>query len=191
MDPLSYIKMGELYLPLSGMFLFVSIGGLENHIGSWEIVCSKRRIYASLHLFRILFLTLVQMLMFIILLSFIWLYSPYIKPWDYFFGIYIDALFLGILGMFFADISGNYGIGYIVSLGYYAIGTIFKNNGLIQYIQLTGYLYEQILSKYILAALTLLFIILNGIWYCFKQRLIPTLHKRKESKNGNSYRTFI
>lgn len=171
-DDIQYIKMGEMYLPLSGMFLFVYIGGLEEHIGNWEIVCSKRKKYIYSYLFRILFLTLLQIFMFLALLSFVWLNSPYIQPWDYFWGIYIDSLFIGILGMFFADISSNYGVGYIVALGYYAVGTILGKGGLGGYFQLTGYLNQQIISKYVLLGMTVAIIFLNSLWYCVKQRII-------------------
>ena len=177
MEQMQYIRMGEVYLPLSGMFLFVPIGGLEEHIGSWELVCSKRRKYVFIQLFRFLFLTLLQIVMFIILLSFIWLESPYIKPWDSFFGIYVDSFFVGILGMFFADISGNYGIGYIVALGYYGAGTMLGNNGLAGCFQLTGYLNHQVISKYVLLVLALLMILLDSIYYCLKQRTIKRRRK--------------
>lgn len=177
MELMQYIKMGEVYLSLDGMFLFVSIGGLEEHIGNWEIVCSKRRKYVYIHLFRIIFLALLQMFMFMALLSFVWMNSPYIQPWDYFWGIYIDSFFIGILGMFFADISGNYGIGYIAALGYYGMGTILGNGGLGGYFQLTGYLNQQVISKYVLFGLTLFIILLNSMWYCLKQRIIKGRRK--------------
>lgn len=177
MEQMQYIRMGEVYLPLSGMFLFVPIGGLEEHAGSWELVCPKRRKYVFIQLFRILFLTLLQIVMFLILLSFIWLESPYIQPWDSFLGIYVDSFFVGILGMFFADISGNYGIGYIVALGYYGVGTMLGNNGLAGYFQLTGYLNHQVISKYVLLALALLIILLDSIYYCLKQRTIKRRRK--------------
>ncbi len=167
-----YLKMGETYFPLVGMFLFVYIGGLEEHIGSWEMVCAKNTKYVCLHIFRFLFLALLLMLMLAGFLSIVWINVPDIRPWDYFWGIYADALFVGVLGMFFADISGNYGVGYVVSLGYYVIGTTLGRKFLDGYIQLTGYMNQQPKSKYVLLGLTVFFMVLNSVWYCVKQRLV-------------------
>lgn len=171
MELSEYMKMGELYLPLSGMFLFVYIGGLEEHIGCWEIVCSKRRKYVFLHLFRIFILAVILMLMFLALLSFVWINSVYIDAWSCFGGIYIDAFFIGVIGMLFADLSGNYAVGYIVDIGCYGIGTIFGNEGFLGYFQLTGYLNRNIISKYVLLGMSLLIILLDSIYYYRKQNL--------------------
>lgn len=171
MQLMDYLKMGELYLPLAGMFLFVYIGGLEEHIGCWDMVCSKRRKFVFLHLFRIFILAVILMLMFLALLSFIWINSPYIGVWSCFWGIYIDALFIGAIGMFFADLTGSYAVGYIVDMGCYGIGTIFGNDGFLGCFQLTGYLDKNITSKYVLLAMTLLIILLDSVYYCSKQKL--------------------
>lgn len=171
MELTEYLKMGELYLPLAGMFLFVYIGGLEEHIGCWEIVCSKRRKYVFLHLFRIFTLAVILMVMFLALLSFIWIKSPYIDAWSCFGGIYVDAFFIGVIGMLFADLTGNYAVGYIVDMGCYGIGTIFGNDGFLGYFQLTGYLNRNITSKYVLLFTSLLIVIFDSIYYCYKQKL--------------------
>lgn len=171
MELMDYLKMGELYLPLSGMFLFVYIGGLEENIGCWEIVCSKRKKFVFLHLFRIFILAVILMLMFLALLSFIWINSQYIGAWSCFWGIYIDALFIGVIGMFFADLTGSYAVGYIVDMGCYGIGTIFGNDGFFGCFQLTGYLDKNITSKYVLLGMTLLIILVDSVYYCSRQKL--------------------
>ena len=124
-----------------------------------------------LHLFRIFFLAVILMLMFLALFSFIWTNSVYIDAWSSFWGIYIDALFMGLIGMLFADLTGNYAVGYIVDMGYYGVGTLFGNEGFLGYFQLTGYLNGNIISKYVLFGMSLLIILSDGIYYCYKQRL--------------------
>lgn len=172
MDIVTYLKMGEMYLPLMGMLLFVYIGGLEEHIGGWEMVCAKNTKYVYLHVFRFLFLALLQLFLFSALILIVWIHVPDIRPWDYFWGIYIGALFVGTLGMVFADISGNYSVGYVASLGYYLLGITLGRKFLDGYLQLTGYRNQQPKSKYVLFCLTILFIMLDGVWYCLKQRLV-------------------
>ncbi len=172
MDIAKYLKMGETYLPLAGMLLFVYIGGLEEHIGSWQMVCAKNTKYVYLHVFRFLFLALLQLFLFSALVLAVWIRVPDIRPWDYFWGIYIGALFVGTLGMFFSDISGNYSVGYVVSLGYYLLGITLGRKFLDGYLQLTGYRNQQPKSKYVLLGLTIFFIALDGVWYCMKQRLV-------------------
>lgn len=172
MDIATYLKMGETYLPLTGMLLFVYIGRLEEHIGSWEMVCAKNTKYVYLHIFRFLFLALLQLFLFSALILVVWIHVPDIRPWDYFWGIYIGALFVGTLGMVLADISGNYSVGYVVSLGYYVLGITLGRKFLDGYLQLTGYRNQQPKSKYVLLGLTIFFIALDGVWYCIKQRLV-------------------
>ena len=172
MDIVEYLKMGEKYLPLTGMLLFVYIGGLEEHIGSWEMVCAKNTKYVYLHAFRFLFLALLQLFLFSALILVVRIQAPDIRPWDYFWGIYIGALFVGTLGMVLADISGNYSVGYVVSLGYYLLGITLGRKFLDGYLQLTGYRNQQPKSKYVLFGLTVFFIALDGVWYCMKQRLV-------------------
>lgn len=172
MDIATYLKMGETYLPLTGMLLLVYIGGLEEHIGSWQMVCAKNTKYVYLHVFRFLFLALLQLFLFSALILVVWIHVPDIRPWDYFWGIYIEALFVGTLGMVLADISGNYSVGYVVSLGYYVLGITLGRKFLDGYLQLTGYRNQQPKSKYVLLGLTIFFIALDGVWYCIKQRLV-------------------
>lgn len=171
MELMDYMKMGELYLPLAGMFLFVYIGGLEEHIGCWEMVCSKRRKYVFLHLFRIFILALVLMAALLALLSLIWINSIYIDAWSCFWGIYIDAFFMGVLGMLSADLTGSHGAGYLVDMGYYGLGTFFGNEGFLGYFQLTGYLNRNIISKYVILGMSFLIVLLDSIYYCRKQKL--------------------
>ena len=172
MGIVEYLKMGETYLPLTGMLLLVYIGGLEEHIGCWKMVCAKNTKYVYLHVFRFLFLALLQLFLLSALLLVVWIHVPDIRPWDYFWGIYIGALFVGTLGMVLADISGNYSVGYVASLGYYVLGITLGRKFLDGLLQLTGYLNQQPQSKHVLLGLTIFFIVLDGVWYCMKQRLI-------------------
>lgn len=172
MGIVEYLKMGETYLPLTGMLLLVYIGGLEEHIGSWEMVCAKNTKYVYLHALRFLFLALLQLFLFSALLLVVWIQAPDIRPWDYFWGIYIGALFVGTLGMVLADISGSYSVGYVASLGYYVLGITLGRKFLDGYLQLTGYRNKQPQSKYVLFGLTVFLIALDCVWRCIKQRLI-------------------
>lgn len=165
------VKMGELYLPLNGIFLFVYIGGIESHTGTWEMVCCRKFKFLYIHMIRIVFLAGVNMLSIFTLLSYVWLNSNYLRFGEAFWGIYINSLFLGILGMMLVDLSNDYRVGYIVSLGYYLIATMYLSGVLNGYFQLTGYSNNQIESKYVLFALIVLMLLVDCIFYCKKQRI--------------------
>ena len=171
MEELTYIKMGELYLPLSGMFLFVFAGGMEEHTGIWEMISGRRRRFALFALLRSVFLSVLLLFFLFFWMYPIWQFSVYLAADKLFFGIYIDALFLGILGMVTADMTGSYGAGYLAVLGYYVLGTTTLTEILGGYFQLTGYLYGNSLSKYALGILTIVLLLIYVLRGLRKQRM--------------------
>lgn len=172
MERADYLKMGEVYLPLSGVFLFVYIGGLEEQKGIWEMVCSKKFKFILIHILRIMLLFCIHFFMLFLFMTFIWWKSAYIAFFDSFLGIFIDSAFLGILGMFIADIFREYIIGYIVSIGYYVLATSCFDKIAQGWFQLEGYSNNNITSKYVLACFSAVLLLLDVFYYCKRQRII-------------------
>jgi hypothetical protein len=139
-------KLGELYLSLTGVFLFIPIGRLEEYRNTWELVYSKSTSFINLQLGRILMLLCVNAAILFVPLSVVYMKSPELRFGTGFWGIVISAWFLGLLGLLIVELTGNHKIGFLVTIGYYYFETSTKgsyNHGF----QVFGYLQNNVESK--------------------------------------------
>lgn len=136
----SFIKMGELYLSLSGIFLFISLGCLEIYKNTWEFVYIQKISYIKICLVRVLLMMLFNAILILIPVTYVYLKSDYLQFPNTYFGFVVTAWFLGLLGLLITEISLDYKAGYIVTLAYYFIETSTK--GIFKKFQVFGYLHN-------------------------------------------------
>lgn len=146
MDFLTLAKMGELYLSLSGIILFVSLGNFEVSKYTWEFVYIQPISYMKICLGRLLAIMTFNAFLILIPLSCVYLNSDFLKFFEGYCGIVVTAWFLGLLGLLISEIFQDYKIAYIVTLAYYFIETATKE--LFGKFQVFGYIHGNINSKY-------------------------------------------
>lgn len=127
MDFISLAKMGELYLSLTGIFLFISLGNLEGNKYTWEFVYIQQVSYTVICLGRLLAMMLMNAILIFLPLTYVYLRSESIKFFDGYLGFIASAWFLGLLGLLVAEIFRDFKVAYIITLGYYFIATSTMN----------------------------------------------------------------
>lgn len=146
MDFISLAKMGELYLSLTGIFLFISLGNLEGNKSTWEFVYIQQVSYTVICLGRLLAIMLMNAILVLLPLAYVYLRSESIRFFDGYLGFIASAWFLGLLGLLVAEIFRDFKVAYIITLGYYFIATSTKN--VVKGLQVFSYVHGNIDIKY-------------------------------------------
>lgn len=142
-------RIGENYLTLSSIFLFVPLCSIEKNSNVYEVTCVQRKAYTSIYLMRVCAACLLQAIVLAVPLT------CYILRFGYHFGlwcvgIYISTLFLGLLGLLIGEKTGSRRMGIAAILGYYLLCVSMKNQ--FKWLTICGYTYHISKSKYRLAA---------------------------------------
>lgn len=142
-------RIGENYLTLSSIFLFVPLCSIEKNSNVYEVTCVRRKAYTSIYLMRVCAACLLQAIVLAVPLT------CYILRFGYHFGlwcvgIYISTLFLGLLGLLTGEKTGSRRMGIAAILGYYLLCVSMKNQ--FKWLTICGYTYHISKSKYRLAA---------------------------------------
>lgn len=161
MDFSSLVKMGELYLSLSGIILFISLGNVEVHKYTWEFVYMQQISYVRICLGRLLTIMIFNSILILLPVAFAYVKSDYIKFFDGYFGFVVTAWFLGLLGLLIAEVFRDYRVAYIVTLVYYFIATSTKD--FLKGFQVFGYTHGNMDSKYVIFLCCLVMVVLYSI----------------------------
>jgi hypothetical protein len=146
MDFISLAKMGELYLSLTGIFLFISLGNLEGNKSTWEFVYIQQVSYTVICLGRLLVMMLMNAILVFLPLAYVYSRSESIRFFDGYLGFVASAWFLGLLGLLVAEIFRDLRVAYIITLGYYFIATSTKN--VVKGLQVFSYVHGNMDIKY-------------------------------------------
>lgn len=172
-------KMGELYLSLTGVFLFNRIARLEEYYNTWELVYSRCTSFLWLHLGRIIELMLINSIIISFPLIYAYINSKDIRFGQGYWGIILSSFFLGLLGMLVIEITNNNKAGYLAGIGYYFFETSTRVK-LFGFFQVFGYIHNNIRSKIYLFIICILLIIMQ--LFCIKLRLVHS-----GGNNGNCH----
>ncbi len=116
--------VGEMYLSILGIVLFISLGDIENRDNIKEIIFSRK----TPHIYIFILRMCIMMVITFLFISIITIYALYNKgtfsPWSIIFGTCISAVFLGLLGLTITNITGNITSGYLVAFAYYLLELI-------------------------------------------------------------------
>ncbi|MDF2674777.1 MAG: hypothetical protein K0R09_3045 [Clostridiales bacterium] len=118
--------VGEMYLSILGIVLFISLGDIENRDNIKEIIFSRK----TPHIYIFILRMCIMMAITFLLISIITIYALYNKgnfsPWSIIFGTWISAVFLGLLGLTISNTTGNIASGYLIAFAYYLFEFITK-----------------------------------------------------------------
>lgn len=142
-------RIGENYLSLSSIFLFVPLCNIEKETNVYEVMCVQRKAYGSIYLLRVFVACILQGVVLAVPLAFFAVRLGY-EPGGWCLGIYLSTLFLGLLGILVGEKLGSRRIGIAVILGYYVLCVSLK--GKFQWMSICGYTYQIPNSKYHLLA---------------------------------------
>lgn len=144
-------KMGELYLPLSGIILFISLGNLEVHKYTWEFVYMRQIPYVNICAGRLISVMIFNAILILVPVTYAYTKSDYIRFFDGYCGFVVTAWFLGLLGLLTAEVFRDYKVAYVVTLAYYFVATSSKQ--IFKGFQVFGYIHGSMNSK-------------NGVFAC-------------------------
>lgn len=115
----------EMFLSLTGALLLTPIFLPEQDGAIRDLIRSKRTDYLAVCALRVAYSTMV-------LAALIGGFTLFMRwresavGWPHFFGAFASALFLGVLGLAGAGLSGNVTVGYMVAMIYYIVNFTLK-----------------------------------------------------------------
>lgn len=142
-------RIGENYLSLSSIFLFVPLCNIEKETNVYEVMCVQRKAYVSIYLLRVFVACILLGVVLAVPLAFFAVRFGY-EPGSWYLGIYISALFLGLLGLLVGEKLGSRRIGIAAILGYYVLCVSLKDK--FRWLSICGYTYQIPNTKYHLLA---------------------------------------
>lgn len=142
-------RIGENYLSLSAIFLFIPLCNMEKEMNVYEVMCVQKKAYGTVYLLRVAAACVLQGVVLAVPLLFFSIRFGYgFGSWCL--GIYASALFLGLLGLFVGEKLASRRMGIAVILGYYVLCVSLKEQ--MKYLSVCGYTYRIDGSKYSLLA---------------------------------------
>lgn len=118
--------IGEMYLSIIGIILFTFIVDIEERDNIKETIFSRKTPYVYIFILRIFILMILAFL----LIAIITLYACYnggsFSIWGITAGIWVSAVFLGLLGLTISNVTGNITSGYIGAFAYYLFELVTK-----------------------------------------------------------------
>lgn len=111
--------IGEYYLSITGIILFSHIGDIEKRDKTEETVYWRKTPHILIFITRIL---MMMFLIFVLIFS-ITVYAKFnngeFSIWTLTGGVWISAVFLGLIGLTTANLTGDITSGYLISFAYY------------------------------------------------------------------------
>lgn len=159
--------IGEYYLSITGIILFSYIGDIDKRDKTEEILYWRKTPHILMFITRILIMMSVT---FVLVISII-IYAKF-NNGDFDIlklagGVWVSAVFLGLIGLTVANLTGNITSGYLISFAYYGfeLFTRGKYTGKIYLFSLTNSSFNE---KYMLLLIILILCAVN-IVYVYKK----------------------
>ena len=118
--------IGEMYLSILGIILFISIGDIDNRDNIKEIIFSRKTPHTYIFILRMCIMMVVTFLLISIITIYVWYTKGTFFPLSIIFGAWISAVFLGLLGLTISNVTGNISSGYLIAFAYYLLELITK-----------------------------------------------------------------
>jgi hypothetical protein len=118
--------IGEMYLSILGIILFIYVGDIDNRDNIKEIIFSRKTPHIYIFILRMCIMMVVTFLLISIITIYVWYNKGTFFPLSIIFGAWISAVFLGLLGLTISNVTGNISSGYLIAFAYYLLELITK-----------------------------------------------------------------
>lgn len=153
-------QIGELFLSTLGIMLFPGLGSIEGRTNSSEIIYVKMRSHLFIFLLRII---LAAVLLFFLILGVVLFARLNNGSFDCTIvtcGVFISALYLGMIGLTVTNLQREPAPGYIAAFGYFMF-EYFSRGKYTSRFYIFGLLNHDFNSKYAILFVSLLLLVIN------------------------------
>ncbi|MEC9488620.1 MAG: hypothetical protein UMV23_03965 [Halanaerobium sp.] len=114
-------RISELLLTLPGIIIMTSLVEVDFSAGMAELVSTKKKDKGSIFLYRILIGLALMAVVIGLSQGWMLLQGSNFPSWQFFSGTLVTSLFLGLLGITAANLTGNIIAGYLIAFSYYLL----------------------------------------------------------------------
>lgn len=155
-------KVGELYLSLIGIVLFPFLPIMEERAGCQEVVYVKKLNHRWIYSLRVFMIMVLSFLFILSVMLFAKFQGGDFPFWSMVFGVWISALFFGMLGLTVANLTRNLTAAYLIPFAYFSFEFMTKGKYTKDFFVLS-LLKDSFTEKYWILLLVVIMVIFNLI----------------------------